>query len=187
MTDIALLMTGVLKTGQPPLPILAEQPLVQLDSEVEKETRSQLFQIVPTAQITPPEFMQLDEASPTALSPRTENDNQKLLEYLVASENSADVNSRFPRRSLSGKRVGYQSIAATSQRYLSQSLPTLRFGTSGVPVRVLQKLLLSNGYILEVDGAFGALTEIAVKAFQNKRNLAVDGVVGENTWYELTK
>ncbi|MBO3459480.1 MAG: peptidoglycan-binding protein [Aetokthonos hydrillicola CCALA 1050] len=66
-------------------------------------------------------------------------------------------------------------------------MPTLGFGDSGISVRVLQRLLLANGYAIQVDGTFGALTETAVKTFQYRRNLLVDGIVGQQTWYELTK
>ena len=69
----------------------------------------------------------------------------------------------------------------------SQNLPILSFGTSGLSVRVLQRLLLVNGYPIRIDGNFGALTETAVKAFQTNRNLVVDGVVGQQTWRELTR
>ena len=72
-------------------------------------------------------------------------------------------------------------------KFINQNLPLLGFGSSGVSVKVLQRLLLSNGYAVRVDGVFGALTESAVKAFQNRRNLGVDGVVGSRTWRELTK
>ncbi|NJL10864.1 MAG: peptidoglycan-binding protein [Calothrix sp. SM1_7_51] len=72
-------------------------------------------------------------------------------------------------------------------RATSSSLPALRFGSSGDAVRVLQKLLLSNGYSVRLDGNFAALTETAVKAFQDQRNLTVDGVVGSRTWRELTR
>ncbi|MBW4568114.1 MAG: peptidoglycan-binding protein [Tolypothrix carrinoi HA7290-LM1] len=72
-------------------------------------------------------------------------------------------------------------------KFINQNLPTLGFGSSGVSVKVLQRLLLSNGYAVRVDGVFGALTESAVKAFQNRRNLGVDGVVGSRTWRELTR
>ncbi len=68
-----------------------------------------------------------------------------------------------------------------------RSLPTLRFGDSGDSVKVLQRLLLQNGYAIEIDGNFGALTETAVKAFQSQRNLVADGVVGSRTWRELTR
>ncbi|MEL7244172.1 MAG: peptidoglycan-binding domain-containing protein [Cyanobacteria bacterium J06573_2] len=69
----------------------------------------------------------------------------------------------------------------------TQTLPNLRFGTSGLSVRILQRLLLANGYPIRVDGNFGALTETAVKAFQSNRNLVIDGVVGQRTWNELTR
>lgn len=66
-------------------------------------------------------------------------------------------------------------------------LPNLSYGTSGLSVRILQRLLLANGYPVRVDGNFGALTEIAVKAFQSNRNLTIDGVVGQQTWEELSR
>ena len=66
------------------------------------------------------------------------------------------------------------------------SLPTLRFGSSGDTVRILQRLLLSNNYFIGVDGSFGAVTETAVKAFQEQRGLVADGIVGPITWRELT-
>lgn len=65
------------------------------------------------------------------------------------------------------------------------TLPNLRFGDSGDAVRVLQRLLLNNRYAVRLDGTFGAVTETAVKAFQNQRNLSADGVVGSRTWREL--
>lgn len=69
----------------------------------------------------------------------------------------------------------------------AKNQPVLSFGTFGMSVRVLQRLLLANGYPVRVDGNFGALTETAVKAFQSNRNLTIDGVVGQRTWGELTR
>ncbi len=69
----------------------------------------------------------------------------------------------------------------------TQSPPILTFGNSGLTVRVLQRLLVAYGYGIRIDGNFGALTETAVKAFQSNRNLIVDGVVGQQTWQELTR
>ena len=66
-------------------------------------------------------------------------------------------------------------------------LPTLRFGDRGNSVRILQRLLIAKRYPITVDGDFGVLTETAVKAFQSNRNLAIDGVVGQRTWSELTR
>lgn len=69
----------------------------------------------------------------------------------------------------------------------SPDLPILGFGHRGDAVRVLQRVLRFNGYTVQVDGIFGALTESAVKAFQNRRNLVSDGIVGQKTWRELTR
>jgi peptidoglycan hydrolase-like protein with peptidoglycan-binding domain len=38
-----------------------------------------------------------------------------------------------------------------------------------------------------VDGVFGAKTEAATLAFQKARGLTADGIIGPNTWSELTK
>ncbi len=58
---------------------------------------------------------------------------------------------------------------------------TLRLGSTGTPVRDLQKAL--GG--VTADGAFGSRTETAVKAFQKKKGLKVTGVVTENDWRAL--
>lgn len=66
------------------------------------------------------------------------------------------------------------------------SMSTLRNGSKGTQVRVLQWLLNENGYDAgTVDGIFGSNTLKAVKAFQKAAGLAVDGVVGKNTWNKL--
>lgn len=79
-----------------------------------------------------------------------------------------------------------QAQPLNTQATANRNLPNLRFGDSGDAVRVLQRLLLNNRYAVKVDGVFGALTETAVKAFQNQRNLKADGVIGSRTWRELT-
>ncbi|MDY6900792.1 MAG: peptidoglycan-binding domain-containing protein [Cyanobacteriota bacterium] len=65
-------------------------------------------------------------------------------------------------------------------------LPTLRFGDRGNSVRILQRLLIAKRYPISVDGDFGVLTETAVKAFQSRRGLVVDGIVGPRTWRALS-
>ena len=61
------------------------------------------------------------------------------------------------------------------------------YGSKGSNVTELQKLLNNNGYNLAVDGDFGKNTQNAVKDYQQKNGLAVDGIVGTNTWGTLTK
>ncbi|MBV6627787.1 MAG: peptidoglycan-binding protein [Rivularia sp. (in: Bacteria)] len=65
-------------------------------------------------------------------------------------------------------------------------LPTLRFGDRGNSVRILQRLLVAKRYPISVDGDFGVLTETAVKAFQTRRGLRADGIVGPRTWRALS-
>lgn len=60
------------------------------------------------------------------------------------------------------------------------------YGSQGSDVTDLQKLLNQNGYSLAEDGIFGAKTQEAVKDYQQKNNLSVDGIVGTNTWGALT-
>lgn len=62
----------------------------------------------------------------------------------------------------------------------------LRRGSKDSAVLFLQKLLLSYLYpITNLDGIFGPETESAVRQFQSENGLAVDGIVGANTWREL--
>ncbi len=64
-------------------------------------------------------------------------------------------------------------------------LPVLRQGASGDAVTGLQRELVDAGYPLTVDGSFGPATNSAVRSYQSKVGLVVDGVVGNNTWGSL--
>ena len=64
---------------------------------------------------------------------------------------------------------------------------TLRRGAKGEEVRELQTLLAKDGSTLEIDGIFGIGTLSAVKSFQKRHGLTVDGIVGPKTWAELDK
>lgn len=69
-------------------------------------------------------------------------------------------------------------------------LSVLKKGNRNEQVRNLQRLLLARGYNLGrygADGDFGDKTLAAVKAFQKNKGLAVDGIVGKNTWSKLLK
>ena len=62
------------------------------------------------------------------------------------------------------------------------SLQTLKTGSKGDLVKALQTKLKELGYYTgEIDGDFGSSTAAAVKEFQRRNGLHVDGVAGENT------
>lgn len=63
----------------------------------------------------------------------------------------------------------------------------IRYGSTGSDVKELQTLLNEEGYNLSVDGIWGGKTDAAVRSYQKKNNLAVDGIVGTNTWGSLYK
>ena len=67
----------------------------------------------------------------------------------------------------------------TSGPDLSQITQTLRRGSRGEGVRVLQQSLGMSGNA--VDGIFGPNTEAAVRQFQQNAGIQVDGVVGRQT------
>ena len=56
----------------------------------------------------------------------------------------------------------------------------VRDGDSGVFVKQVQAVVG-----VSVDGAFGPLTEAAVKAWQSANGLSADGVVGPTTWAKM--
>ncbi|MEZ4778652.1 MAG: N-acetylmuramidase family protein [Flavobacteriaceae bacterium] len=64
-------------------------------------------------------------------------------------------------------------------------MKTLKYRSTGNEVYTLEELLLELGYEVYVSNYFGKDTDIAVKDFQSKNNLVVDGIVGPKTWSKL--
>jgi GH24 family phage-related lysozyme (muramidase) len=66
--------------------------------------------------------------------------------------------------------------------------PVLRLRSRGEPVKRLQAALAGKGFSPgPADGDFGPKTERAVREFQRAKGLAVDGIVGPQTWAALLK
>jgi peptidoglycan hydrolase-like protein with peptidoglycan-binding domain len=65
--------------------------------------------------------------------------------------------------------------------------PLFKNGNNGPEVYAIQYLLRAEGYSLTADGIFGPQTTVAVKSFQGAKGLAVDGIVGPNTWKALVQ
>lgn len=71
---------------------------------------------------------------------------------------------------------------------VTPSTPLLKRGSKGDLVRKAQQRLIAHGFSVGrwgADGQFGAATDAAVHAFQKARRLAVDGIVGPETWKAL--
>lgn len=64
----------------------------------------------------------------------------------------------------------------------------LSIGSKGNLVKVLQGLLVCNGYFRAyVDGSYGTSTESSVRKLQTKNNLTADGIAGCDTFTVLCK
>src|SRR6201999_1096909 len=64
--------------------------------------------------------------------------------------------------------------------------PVLKKGSNDPAVRDLQEALKALGHDPgPVDGVFGSRTESAVRAFQQAREITVDGVVGRVAWINV--
>ena len=65
-------------------------------------------------------------------------------------------------------------------RETSVSLPVLEKGIECEAVKLVQQKVGAT-----VDGQFGPKTDAAVRAYQKKNNLDVDGIVGRQTWTQI--
>lgn len=108
---------------------------------------------------------------------------------------SIAVNGRYIRGFItpkfSSKVVKNESVNNTSKGSVcSVELNVLKKGAKGKSVKALQALLVGFGYSVGsagIDGDFGNSTVTAVKKYQTKNGLEVDGVVGSATWTSLLK
>ena len=79
--------------------------------------------------------------------------------------------------------TGIALMLAASTAFAS---PTLREGSHGHEVLVLQQALQKAGYkIKTADGVFGKETERAVAEFQRDNKIKITGVVNNATWRAL--
>ena len=65
------------------------------------------------------------------------------------------------------------------------NIPFAQSGTKGPLAAAIQAALCDAGYSLEIDGEFGPLTETALREYQKKNGLEVDGVAGPATYAKL--
>jgi N-acetylmuramoyl-L-alanine amidase len=75
------------------------------------------------------------------------------------------------------------SVLSTGDEVFVSTL--LRVGDRGDAVRDLQERLTQCGCIATIDSSFGDETLAAVRAFQTRRGLRIDGICGVETWGAL--
>lgn len=115
----------------------------------------------------------------------TVHEEEKEIELVVETTNEAQhVANVVEEETEKVEKVEEKEVLKT----VNIELTILKKGTISSEVKTLQRLLngiQSSG--LSVDGNFGSKTQTAVKVFQKRNNLTVDGIVGLNTWSKLLK
>jgi len=101
------------------------------------------------------------------------------------------VGSKYGWNHAEGARVGewwHMGYVGGFHGKVTPSDPTIRKGTiNRAAVTRLQKLLRGLNLTRVVNGKYGLWTRRAVRKFQSKHGLPVDGVVGPKTWAALRK
>ena len=78
--------------------------------------------------------------------------------------------------------LGVKMVNAENNATAVYTVSVVKQGARGEMVRKIQQKLKNWGYYKgSVDGIFGTQTKEAVKYFQRKNGLTVDGIVGKNT------
>lgn len=113
---------------------------------------------------------------------------------LLKYEKPADQSETAQERRTGYGQTYYEQYASQTASDASVSASdstlttTLKSGSKGSAVALMQSMLISCGYALPkygADGSFGAETLSAVKQFQQNHGLTVDGVVGKLTYAAL--
>ena len=110
------------------------------------------------------------------------------IEGNTSSDNKGSQNNggmvAIRTRKINSSVVGFGRVS-DDKNISAKDMPTLRIGSRGSFVMVLQCILNEHGSNLTVDGVFGTLTKLAVISFQGLNDLQKDGIVGIKTWEKL--
>ena len=103
-----------------------------------------------------------------------------LLLSAAASENAGPDAEAGPEESAAAETLPAEDGISPAAR--PEKIILLKSGSSGEEVRMLQARLRELGYLAEEpDGIYGPATKEAVRAFQKRNGLSVDGAAGKQT------
>ena len=75
---------------------------------------------------------------------------------------------------------------ATRRKHVADAMRVVSRGTKGLTAEILQKILRDTGdYTGDIDGVAGAYTDKAIRAYQKRNGLDVDGFFGPKSWLSL--
>lgn len=83
-----------------------------------------------------------------------------------------------------GRRLSVDGIFGTNTY---NACINVREGAKGNITWLIQAMLVCHSFDISVDGVFGNATKNAIKEFQKRNGLSVDGICGKNTFNKLFK
>ena len=92
------------------------------------------------------------------------------------------------KKAMSGAGVIPTTTQTVAEKTVSAKVRQLSKGMEGNDVKTLQAALIANGFSCGTSGAdgdFGSATDAALRKFQTKYGLGVDGIAGNATWSKL--
>lgn len=113
-----------------------------------------------------------------------------VMHWFKKHDKSMDTFRQSVKATMGGSPSGGTKVETKSEggATVNVELKVLRKGSKGEQVKALQRMLYAMGYDLgasRVDGSFGSKTDAAVRAYQKRYGLSVDGIVGPATWSKL--
>lgn len=114
--------------------------------------------------------------------------NSKVVESSPKWTNGVQVTALTARNWLKHGKLPWVEYSVKEVRnVVNIELSVLGKGDKGEQVKTLQRLLNAFGGNLDVDGSFGGLTQSALRSYQQKNSLQVDGICGVQSWESLLK
>ena len=105
---------------------------------------------------------------------------------VITQASTAAATTTTAAKTTASSSSGATTTTTVKGRVVTSPSDNVKLGDTGKGVEQIQTALKQAGYKVTVDGKFGPQTDTAVRAFQKKSGLTVDGVVGPKTWAKLS-